>query len=65
MEKESVDLKDLFVAIKRNIFIIIAFTLVCAAAAFAVTKFGMTPKYNSTGQISVKGPNATKSQIGF
>ena len=60
MEEESIDLKDLFGAIKRNVFIIIAFTLICMVAVFAVTKFGMTPKYNSTGQISIKGPNVAE-----
>lgn len=61
-EYQNIDLKKLFVAIKRNIIKIVAVALVCAIFGFAATHFFITPQYEASATMIV---NARASGAGI
>ena len=50
---DEIDLMELFYALKRRIFLILAVGLLCGCLSAAYTNFFMTPIYTSTSSMPV------------
>lgn len=60
-ETGVIDLRDIFYILKKRFWIIILAGIVAGAAGFAITKFGMTPVYQSSAMLIVNKDNSSIS----
>lgn len=62
-EEVEIDLRELFFAVKRKIFLILAVGLVCGCIGGLVTNFLITPQYISTASVLVLSKETTLTSI--
>ncbi len=62
-DEVEIDLRELFFALKKRLFLILAIGLLCGCLSFAYTKFFITPIYTSTSSMLVLTKETTLSSI--
>ena len=63
MHEDEIDLRELFYALKKRIFMILAVGLLCGCLSCVYTKFFMTPVYTSTASMLVLTKETTLSSL--
>lgn len=62
-DEMEIDLREIFYALKKRIFMILAVGLLCACLSCVYTKFFMTPVYTSTSSMLVLTKETTLSSL--
>lgn len=63
MHDDEIDLREIFYALKKRIFMILAVGLLCGCLSCVYTKFFMTPVYTSTSSMLVLTKETTLSSL--
>lgn len=63
MHEDEIDLREIFYALKKRIFMILAVGLLCGCLSCVYTKFFMTPVYTSTASMLVLTKETTLSSL--
>lgn len=59
----EIDLLEIFKALKRRLWIILAATILCGGAAGAFSKFVLTPQYTSTAMVYILSKETTLTSL--
>lgn len=61
-EYETIDLREIFLLIKKNLLLIVAVTLLAAVAGFLVSAFLLTPEYEASASLIVNSREDQSTQ---